>query len=151
MAQKRPKLVQNMHFGPNIGIICPFFPMPDQKPMPTRCLGCFFVMWVTKLLISPVKIRTFCPKPSKFGPKFAFLSIAGSFGALFWVGWWLWRGCISQDTYLRYNINDDNYLNIYILRHLHHIHRHLTSGLLMSPLGSHPWDISGNSTICSKD
>ena len=43
-------------------------------------------MWVTKLLVSPVKIRTFCPKPSKFGPKFAFLSIAGSFGALL-VGW----------------------------------------------------------------
>ena len=39
-------------------------------------------MWVPKLLISPVKIRIFCPKTSKFGPKLAFLSIAGSFGAL---------------------------------------------------------------------
>ena len=43
-------------------------------------------MWVTKLLISPVKIRIFCPKTSKFGPKLAFLFIAGSFGALL-VGW----------------------------------------------------------------
>ena len=30
-------------------------------------------MWVTKLLISSVKIRIFCPKKSKFGPKMAFL------------------------------------------------------------------------------
>ena len=44
-------------------------------------------MWVTKLLISPVKIRIFCPKTSKFGLKFAFLAgLAGSFGALL-VGW----------------------------------------------------------------
>ena len=51
--------------------------MPDQKPMQTRCLGGFSVMWVTKLLISPVKIRIFCPKKSKFGPKMAFLFILG--------------------------------------------------------------------------
>ena len=43
-------------------------------------------MWVTKLLISPVKIRIFCPKTTKFSSKLAFLSIAGSFGALL-VGW----------------------------------------------------------------
>ena len=44
-------------------------------------------MWVTKLLISPVEIRIFCPKTSKFGLKFAFLAgLAGSFGALL-VGW----------------------------------------------------------------
>ena len=34
-------------------------------------------MWVTKLLISPVKIRIFCPKKSKFDPKMAFLFILG--------------------------------------------------------------------------
>ena len=34
-------------------------------------------MWVTKLLISPVKIRIFCPKKSKFGLKMAFLFIFG--------------------------------------------------------------------------
>ena len=39
-------------------------------------------MWVTKLLISPVKKRIFCPKTTKFSPKLAFLAIAGSFGAL---------------------------------------------------------------------
>ena len=44
-------------------------------------------MWVTKLLISPVKIKIFCPKMTKigifvhFGP-----GLAGSFGALL-VGW----------------------------------------------------------------
>ena len=30
-------------------------------------------MWVTKLLISPVKKKIFCPKTTKFGPKLAFL------------------------------------------------------------------------------
>ena len=30
-------------------------------------------MWVTNLLIFPVEIRIFCPKTTKFGPKFAFL------------------------------------------------------------------------------
>ena len=34
-------------------------------------------MWVTKLLISPVKIRIFCPRMTKFGPKLAFLFILG--------------------------------------------------------------------------
>ena len=29
-------------------------------------------MWVAKLLLSPVKIRIFCPKPTKFGLKLAF-------------------------------------------------------------------------------
>ena len=36
--------------------------MSDQKPMWTRCPGGFSVMWVTQLLISPGKIRIFCPK-----------------------------------------------------------------------------------------
>ena len=67
-------------------------------------------MWVTKLLISPVKKRIFCPKTTKFGPKLAFLVNLGQAMQAYsvpcwWVGWWLWRaGCISQDTYLLYNI-----------------------------------------------
>ena len=66
-------------------------------------------MWVTKLLISPVKKRIFCPKTTKFGPKLAFLVNLGQAMQAYsvpcwWVGWWLWRaGCISQDTYLLYN------------------------------------------------
>ena len=54
-------------------------------------------MWVTKLLISPEKIRIFCPRTTKFGPQLAFLFILGQ-GLLahlvpcWWVGWWLWRG-----------------------------------------------------------
>ena len=43
-------------------------------------------MWGTKLLSSPVKKMIFCPKTTKFSPKLAFVSIAGSFGALL-VGW----------------------------------------------------------------
>jgi len=65
-------------------------------------------MWVTKLLISQVKKRIFCPKTTKFGPKLAFLVNLGQAMQAYsvpcwWVGWWLWRaGCISQDTYLLY-------------------------------------------------
>ena len=65
-------------------------------------------MWVTKLMISQVKKRTFCPKTTKFGPKLAFLVNLGQAMQAYsvpcwWVGWWLWRaGCISQDTYLLY-------------------------------------------------
>ena len=56
-------------------------------------------MWVTKLLISPVKKRIFCPKTTKFGPKLAFLVNLGQ------VMQALWRaGCISQDTYLLYKV-----------------------------------------------
>ena len=54
------------HFGPNSAIFCTFCPMPNQKTMRSRCLGGFFVMWVTKLLMSPVKKRIFCPKMTKF-------------------------------------------------------------------------------------
>ena len=34
-------------------------------------------MWVTKLMISQVKKRIFCPKTTKFGPKMAFLFFLG--------------------------------------------------------------------------
>jgi len=76
-------------------------------------------MWVTKLLISPVKKRIFCPKTTKFSPNLAFLVNLGQAMQAYsvpcrWVSWWLWRaGCISQDTYLLYciffkeNIIDD--------------------------------------------
>ena len=43
-------------------------------------------MWVTKLLISPVIKRIFFSKTTKFSRKLTFLTIAGSFGAL-WMGW----------------------------------------------------------------
>ena len=44
-------------------------------------------MSVTKLLISPVKIRILRPRTTKFGSKLAFLpGLAGSIGALL-VGW----------------------------------------------------------------
>ena len=70
-------------------------------------------MWVTKLLISPVKKRIFCPKTNKFGPKLAFLVNLGhamqAYSMPFWwVIWWLrGAGCISQDTYLLYANDDD--------------------------------------------
>ena len=68
-------------------------------------------MWVTKLLISPVKKRIFCPKTTKFGPKLAFLVNLGQAMQAYSVPcWWLWRaGCISQDTYLLYILNANPY------------------------------------------
>ena len=67
-------------------------------------------MWVTKLLISQVKKGFFAPKTTKFVPKLSFLVELGQTMQAFsvpcwWVSCWLWRaGCISQDTYLLYNI-----------------------------------------------
>ena len=68
-------------------------------------------MWVTKHLISPVKIRIFCPKTTNIGPEIGIFvhfgpGLVGSFGALLVdclvvVA----RGCISQDTYLLYLIH----------------------------------------------
>ena len=48
-------------------------------------------MWVTKLLISPLKKKDFLPKNDKIWPKIGIFvhfgpGLAGSFGALF-VGW----------------------------------------------------------------
>ena len=66
-------------------------------------------MWVTKLLISPVKKRDLLPKNDQIWPKIGIFGQfgpghAGIFGALLWVGWWLWHvGCISQETYLLYH------------------------------------------------
>merc|ERR1711947_1710 len=76
-AQKRPNLAQNWHFGPNIGIFCPFDLKPDQKNNADKLSRWFSVMLVPKLLLTPIKIRLFGPKMAKFGPKSAFLVILG--------------------------------------------------------------------------
>ena len=76
-------------------------------------------MWVTKLLISPVKKRIFCPKTTKFGPKLAFLVNLGKAMQAYsvpcwWAGWWLWcAGCISQDTYLLYSLQFLENVNLF--------------------------------------
>ena len=49
--------------------------MPDQKTMWTRCLGGFSVMWVTKLLISPVKKGFFGQKRPNLAQNWHFWSI----------------------------------------------------------------------------
>ena len=77
--------------------------MPDQKTMWTRCLGGFSVMWVTKLLISPVKKGFFAQKRPNLAWNWHFWPLLAHLVPCWWVGWWLWRaGCISQDTYLLY-------------------------------------------------
>ena len=70
-------------------------------------------MWVTKLLISQVKKRIFCPKLAflvNFGQAMQAYSVP-----CWWVGWWLWRaGCISQDTYLLYinSLRDESQITL---------------------------------------
>ena len=50
--------------------------------MRTRCLGGFSVMWVPKLLLSPVKIRIFLPKNDKIWPEIGiFGGLVGGCGA----------------------------------------------------------------------
>ena len=87
-------------FLPNISLFCPFDPMPDQKTMRKRCLGGSFVIWLPKLLLTYVKIRTFGPKKAKFGAKKGFLVILGKI--LFFFGWL--AGFISQDIFLLFHI-----------------------------------------------
>ena len=67
-------------------------PMPDQKPMWTRCLGGFSVMWVTKLLISPVKTGFFAQKRPNLAQNWHFCPLLTHLVPCWWVGWWLWRG-----------------------------------------------------------
>ena len=77
LAQKRPNLAQNWHFGPNISIFGPFDLKPDQKNDANKLSRWFSVMLVPKLLLTPIKIRIFGPKTAKIGPKSAFLVILG--------------------------------------------------------------------------
>ena len=61
-------------------------------------------MWVTKLLISPVKKGFFAQKRPNLAQNWLFLSIAGSFGALL-LGWLVVVAqAVSRkkDTYLLY-------------------------------------------------
>ena len=110
---KRPNLVQNMHFWSFwakhwhfITISSHSRPDNNLNKVP---MG-FFCCVGTKLLLSPVRIRVFRPKTTKFGPKLVFLVNFGQAMQAYsvpcwWVGWWLCRaGCISQDTYLLYMI-----------------------------------------------
>ena len=64
--------------------------MADKKTMRIRCLGGVPVMWVSKLLLSPVRIKIFA-KNDQIWPNIGFFGhfgpgLAASLGALF-VGW----------------------------------------------------------------
>ena len=82
LAQKQPKLAQNWHFWPNIGIFGPF-DLPDERTMRTSCLGGISIMWVPKLLLTPVKIRIFGPKRPNLVQNMHFWS----FWAKYWHFW----------------------------------------------------------------
>ena len=85
MAQKRPKLVQNLHFWSFWAKYCHFLhilsnarPKNNANKVPR---------WVFRYVSNKTfdfssKKRIFCPETTKLGPNLAFLTIAGSFGAL---------------------------------------------------------------------
>ena len=71
--------------------------------MGTRCLGGFSVVWVAKLLISPVKIRI--PKNDQIWPEIGIFGhfgprLAGSFGSLL-VGWLV---VLARGLYLAWHL-----------------------------------------------
>ena len=108
LTHKWPNLAQHMLFWSFWAKYWHFWPILSHAQTKNNARCFFSIMWVPKLLLSPVKIRILCPKPTKFGPKLAFLFILGQalpahLVPCWWVGWWLWRaGCISQDTFLLY-------------------------------------------------
>ena len=60
-------------------------------------------MWVSKLLISPVKKGFFAQKRPNVAQNWHFCPLLAHLVPCWWIGWWFWRaGCISQDTYLLY-------------------------------------------------
>ena len=111
MAQKRPNLVQNLHFWSFWAKYCHFLhilsnarPKNNVNKVPRwvfRYVG-------NKTFDFSSKKKDFLPKNDQIWPKIGIFGQfgpghAGLFNALLWVGWWLWRaGCISQDTYLLY-------------------------------------------------
>ena len=58
----------------------------------------FSVIWVPKLLLSPVKVRIFGPKTAKFGPKYAFLVIFGQILAFLIPVGWLVGGYVARSV-----------------------------------------------------
>ena len=91
--------------------------MSNQKPMWTRCLGGFSVMWVTKLLISPVKKGFFAQRRPNLARNWHFYSFWARPCRLSWcpVGGLVGgcgAGCISQDTYLLFIIDNIPWFDI---------------------------------------
>ena len=65
-------------------------------------------MWVTKLLISPVRKKIFCPKMTQFDPKLAFLFILGQALPAHLVG-----GCGARAVSRKTPISSMDYNNGY--------------------------------------
>ena len=78
----------NLDFWPRKAKFGPYYAflvMPDQKTMRIRCLGGFSVMWVTKLLISLVKIGFFAQKSTNLARKWHFCSFWARPCRLIWL------------------------------------------------------------------
>ena len=76
----------------------PIWSHARPKTMQRRCLGDLSIMRVPKLLLSPVKFRTFGPKTAKFCPKYAFLGTYRPCRLILCPVGWLVDGCVSRKT-----------------------------------------------------
>ena len=66
LASNRPNWAQNWHFWSYMGIFGPYDPIPDQKINANKLPRCFFVIWVPKLLLTPINGQIL-PKICVFG------------------------------------------------------------------------------------
>ena len=111
LAQKRPNLVQNMHFWSFSAKYCHFFHiLSNSRPKTNlnKVPGWVFCYVGNKTFDFSSKKKDFLPKNDQIWPKIG-INLGQAMQAYsvpcWWVGWWLWRaGCISQDTYLLYFI-----------------------------------------------
>ena len=90
LAPKRPNLAWNCHIWPNICIIGPFDPMPDQKTMRTSCLGGFPLCGYENFYLLPWKLGFLAQKRPNLAPNMHFWS----FCAKYWPIWSIW--CHAQ-------------------------------------------------------
>ena len=106
-------LVQNLHFWSFWAKYCHFLHILSNarpKTNVNKVLGWVFRYVCNKTFDFSSKKKDFLPKKDQIWPKIGIFGQfgpghAGLYNALLWVGCWLWRaGCISQDTYLLYNI-----------------------------------------------
>ena len=94
-------------------------------------------MWVTKLLISPVKKGFFAQEQPNLARNCLFCqALPAHLLPCWWVGWWLWRaGCISQDTYLLYTVQKPYYLFFETLIFMKHTSKYSLESLSYAKIG----------------
>ena len=104
MAQKRPNLVQNMHFWSFWAKYCHFLHMLSNARPKNNVNK--VPRWVFRyvgnkaFVFSSKKKGFFAQKRPNLAGNWHFCPWLAHLVPCWWVGWWLWRvGCVSQDIY----------------------------------------------------